>query len=81
MFWHLFQTTVVIYHLKFHLCSSNYISHNGEQMLKKISLNVTLFIVFLLPSRSTAEWIFMKFDTGDISVKFVSVLQDWALYV
>jgi hypothetical protein len=50
-------------------------------MLKKISLNVTLFIVFLLPSRSTAEWIFMKFDTGDISVKFVSVLQDWALYV
>lgn len=35
----------------------------------------------MLPMKSTAEWIFMKFCTGDILLKFDNMSQLWTLYM
>ena len=49
--------------------------------LRKLILVCHYYYFFVLLTKSTAEWVFMKFYTGDILLKFDNMYQLWALYM
>lgn len=49
--------------------------------LRELILVCHYYYFCVFPTKSTAEWIFMKFYTGDILLKFDNISQVWALYM